>query len=36
MKDMKNLWETDLKHMIIGDLPDFNKVRNEVMLKIKS
>ncbi|MBS3134971.1 nucleotidyl transferase AbiEii/AbiGii toxin family protein [Candidatus Woesearchaeota archaeon] len=36
MNDMKNLWETDLKHMIIGDLPDFNKVRNEVMLKIKS
>ena len=36
MNDMKNLWETDLKYMIIGDLPDFNKVRNEVMLKIKS
>jgi len=36
MNDMKNLWETDLKYMIIGDLPDFNKVRNEVMLKIRS
>mgnify|MGYP001618843670 CR=1 FL=1 len=36
MNDMKNLWETDLKHLIIGDLPDFNKVKNEIMLKIKS
>src|SRR3989344_7285837 len=36
MNDMKNLWETDLKYMIIGDLPDFNKVRNEIMLKIKT
>src|SRR3989344_3431387 len=36
INEMKNLWETDLKYLTIGDLPDFNKIKNEIMLKIKT
>ena len=36
INEMKNLWETDLKYLTIGDLPDFNKIKNEIMFKIKT
>ncbi len=28
---LHNFWETDLKGLVIGDLPDFNKIKNEVL-----
>lgn len=31
---MKGLWQIDIKNLVIGDLPDFNKIKKEIKLKL--
>ena len=35
MEMMKNLWQIDLKNLIIGELPEFDKIKKEISQKFK-
>jgi len=32
---MKGLWEMDLKNLIIGELPEFDKVKEELFERLR-
>lgn len=34
IKKMKGLWQTDLKYLIVGELPEFNKIKKELFEKV--
>lgn len=34
IENIKGLWQTDLKELIVGELPEFNKIKREILLKL--
>ncbi|MBU4284084.1 MAG: hypothetical protein KJ968_03185 [Nanoarchaeota archaeon] len=32
---MRNLWQIDLKNLMIGELPEFDKIKKEISQKFK-